>query len=95
MIRLRGQMSVEIHIAAYCDAWQPGVFNYNQEKLKYILTVGQVAQWLEKQPRQTQRVGQVGSIILRQTLFSDSMSDIRGTLFCQGTISGHSNSNLN
>ena len=27
-------------------------------------------------------------------LFSDSISDIRGTLFYQGTISGHSNSNL-
>ena len=94
MIRLRGQMSVEIHIAAYCEAWQPGVFNYNYEKLKLTITIGQVAQWLEKQPRQTRRVGQVGSN-LRQTLFSDSMSDVRGTLFCQGTISGHSNLNLN
>ena len=27
-------------------------------------------------------------------LFSDSISDIRGTFVCQGTISGHSNSNL-
>ena len=27
-------------------------------------------------------------------LFSDSISDIRGTFFSQGTISGHSNSNL-
>ena len=47
MLRLRGQMSVEIHVVAHSEAGQPGVFNYIHEKLKISTTVGQVAQWLE------------------------------------------------
>ena len=46
MLRLRGQMSVEIHVVAHSEAWQPGFFNYIHEKLKNYTTVGQVAQWL-------------------------------------------------
>ena len=51
MLRLRGQTSVEIHVVAHTEAWQPGVFNYIHEKLKISRTVGQVAQWLESWTR--------------------------------------------
>ena len=47
MLRLRGQMSVEIHVVAHSEAWQPAVFNYIHEKLKIYTNDGQVAQWLE------------------------------------------------
>ena len=94
MLRLRGQMSVEIHVVAHSEAWQPGVFNYIHEKLKICTTVVQVVQWLESWTRKRVGVRKRGFEPLTDHFFSDSISDIRGTFFCQGTISGHSNSNL-
>ena len=94
MLRLRGQMSVEIHVVALSEAWQPGVFNYIKQKLKFYTTVGQVAQWLGHWNSEWVGVRRGVFEPLRDHFFSDSISDIRGTLFCQGTISGHSNSNL-